>query len=321
MPSPSTPPLTHLILGTRGSELALAQTVLTTAALEAAWPDLRVERDIIKTAGDLRPDLRLADFSKGESPVVDKGIFTKELENALRAGSIHAAVHSLKDVPTLLEPGFKISAVLPRAPIEDVLISKTPGGLEALPSGSTVATSSVRRVRLLLHLRPDLKTIEIRGNVPTRLRKAAEDQGIDALILARAGLHRLGLYQEILRTYAAPLHLSVLNPESFLPAASQGAVALETWQESPELAATLAALNDPATFARITAERHFLELLKAGCQTPVGIHTWISGPWLNLKALVFPDHEGPPLAAESSCPLEDPRAAAGTLYENLRPAV
>lgn len=319
MPSLSHSPLPGLILGTRGSELALAQTVLTTAALVNAWPDLKVEREIIKTAGDLRPDLRLADFSKGETPVVDKGIFTKELENALRAGTIHAAVHSLKDVPTLLDPGFKISAVLPRAPIEDVLISKTAGGLAALPAGSTVATSSVRRVRLLRHLRPDLQTVEIRGNVPTRLRKAAEDPGMDALILARAGLHRLGLYQEILTAYATPLHLTVLDPASFLPAASQGAVALETWQESPELAATLAALNDPGTFARITAERHFLELLKAGCQTPVGLHTWIDGSWLNLKALVFPDHEGPPRAAETRSPLQDPLAAARTLFTNLRP--
>ncbi len=310
--------MTELILGTRGSELALAQTVLTTAALQAAWPELTVRREIIKTSGDLRPDLRLADFSKGEHPVVDKGIFTKELENALRAGSIHAAVHSLKDVPTLLDPGFKISAVLPRAPIEDALISKTPGGLDALPPGSTVATSSVRRVRLLRHLRPDLKTVEIRGNVPTRLRKAAEDPAIDALILARAGLQRLDLFHEILTDYITPLHLTLLDAETFLPAASQGAVALETWQETPELAAALAALNHAGTFARITAERRFLELLQAGCQTPVGVHTWITGSWLNLKALVFPDHAGPPLSAETSAPLNDPLAAAQVLFENLR---
>lgn len=312
--------MTDLILGTRGSELALAQTVLTTAALQAAHPALTVHRRIIKTAGDLRPDLRLADFSKGASPVVDKGIFTKELENALLAGTIHAAVHSLKDVPTLLDPGFKISAVLPRAPIEDILISKTRGGLDALPPGSTVATSSVRRVRLLLHLRPDLKTVEIRGNVPTRLRKAAEDPAIDAIILARAGLHRLGLEHAELTDYATALYQTILDPEHFLPAASQGAVALETWQETPALAALLAALNHAETFTRITAERRFLELLQAGCQTPVGVHTWVTSGYLNLKALVFPDHGGPPLAAETSSPVEDPIAAAQTLFENLRPS-
>jgi hydroxymethylbilane synthase len=174
-------------------------------------------------------------------------------------------------------------------------------------------------VRLLQHLRPDLKTVEIRGNVPTRLRKAAEEPGIDAIILARAGLHRLGLYHEILTEYHTPLHLGILDPERFLPAASQGAVALETFEETPALTAILAALNHPETYARITAERCFLELLQAGCQTPVGVHTWVTGSSLNLKALVFPDHGGAPLAAETSAPLEDPRAAAALLFENLRP--
>jgi hydroxymethylbilane synthase len=310
--------MTRLLLGTRGSELALAQTVLTTAALRQALPELPVSHEIIKTAGDLRPDLKLADFSKGSDPVVDKGIFTRELENALRAGTVHAAVHSLKDVPTILDEGFKISAVLPRAPIEDVLISKTPGGLDALPPGATVATSSVRRVRLLKHLRPDLHTIDIRGNVPTRLRKAAESPEIDAIILARAGLFRLGLYHETLTEFGAPLHLSILDPEQFLPAASQGAVAIETFQETPELASILAAINHPETFARITAERHFLALLQAGCQTPVGVHTWITGDQLNLKALVFPDHStAPPQAAETSAPLANPLEAAQSLFDAL----
>lgn len=311
--------MTDLLLGTRGSELALAQTVLTTAALREALPALRVSHQIIKTAGDLRPDLKLADFSKGSDPVVDKGIFTRELENALRAGTVHAAVHSLKDVPTILDKGFKISAVLPRAPIEDVLITKTPGGLDALPAGSVVATSSVRRVRLLKHLRPDLITVDIRGNVPTRLRKAAEAPDIDALILARAGLFRLGLFQEILTDYGTPLHLSVLDPEKFLPAASQGAVALETFEETPELAAILARINHAETFARITAERRFLALLEAGCQTPVGVHSWIANGQLNLKALVFPDHGGTaPQSAETSALWTQPDEAAQSLFDALR---
>ncbi len=308
----------QLTLGTRGSELALAQTVLTTTALHGAWPALTVRREIIKTSGDLRPDIRLADFSKGENPIVDKGIFTKELEIALRAGVIDAAVHSLKDVPTLLDPGFKISAVLPRAPVADVLISKQPGGLDALPAGATVATSSVRRIRLLLHLRPDLKTVEIRGNVPTRIRKVAENPAVDALILAHAGLHRLSLFHPVLAEYGTPLHLSVLDPERFLPAASQGAVALETFQETGGLADTLAALNHAPTFACITAERHFLELLKAGCTTPIGIHTRIDGPDLHLKALVFPENGGPPLEAGITAPLHAPLAAAQTLHDRLR---
>src|SRR6187549_1239271 len=123
-------PMTELILGTRGSELALTQTEMTKAALAAAWPELRVRHEVIKTSGDLRPDLKLADFSSGDQPVLDKGIFTKELEQALQAGTIHVAVHSLKDVPTVLGPGFRIAAVLPRAPVEDVLISKIAGGFD-----------------------------------------------------------------------------------------------------------------------------------------------------------------------------------------------
>lgn len=310
--------MTELLLGTRGSELALAQTALTTIALQQALPGLIVRHQIIKTAGDLRPDLKLSDFSKGAQPVVDKGIFTKELENALRAGIVHAAVHSLKDVPTILDNGFKISVVLPRAPIEDVIITKEPGGLAALPHGSVVATSSVRRVRLLKHLRPDLVTVDIRGNVPTRLRKAAETHDIDAIILARAGLFRLGLFHETLEDFGTTLHLSILDPETFLPAASQGAVALETYNETPELTAILAKINHPETFARITAERKFLALLEAGCETPVGVHSWITGTQLNIKALVFPDHEGPPQESETSMPLANPEEAGQSLFDALR---
>src|SRR5687767_3200112 len=188
--------MTELILGTRGSELALTQTEMVKAALAAAWPELRVRHEVIKTSGDLRPDLKLVEFSRGDQPVLDKGIFTRELEQALQAGTIHAAVHSLKDVPTLLEPGFRIAAVLPRAPVEDVLISKIPGGLTALPEGSVVATSSVRRARQLRWLRPGLAVADIRGNVGTRIRKVADDRSTAALLLARAGLVRLGLFRE-----------------------------------------------------------------------------------------------------------------------------
>jgi hydroxymethylbilane synthase len=310
--------MTDLILGTRGSELALTQTEMTTAALAAAWPQLRVRREIIKTSGDLRPDLKLAEFSRGDQPVLDKGIFTKELEQALQAGAIHAAVHSLKDVPTLLGEGFRIAAVLPRAPVQDVLLSKIPGGLDALPAGSTVATSSVRRARLLQWLRPDLTVTDIRGNVATRIKKVAGDPSATALLLARAGLERLGLFAESLTGFGAPLYLTILDPAVFPPAASQGAVAIETYGENPELSAILAAINDTATFRAITAERRFLELLKAGCQTPVGVHTTL-GPAgdLHMKALVFPDAGGPPSRSEASGPASDPLAVAATLFSSL----
>jgi hydroxymethylbilane synthase len=309
-------PMTEIILGTRGSELALTQTEMTTAALAAAWPELHIRREIIKTSGDLRPDLKLADFSRGDSPVLDKGIFTKELEQALREGTIHAAVHSLKDVPTLLDEGFRIAAVLPRAPVEDVLISKLPGGLDALPSGSVVATSSVRRARQLLWLRPDLIVTDIRGNVPTRVRKVAADDSVTALLLARAGLLRLGLFNEVTADFGTPLHMTVLEAAKFPPAASQGAVAIETFGDNPELARLLAAINHDPTFAMITAERRFLELLKAGCQTPVGVHSRLENGTLHMTALVFPDNAGEPRRAIASG--ADPQAVARQLFAALQ---
>ena len=307
--------MTDLLLGTRGSELALTQTEMTKAALAAAWPDLRVRHEVIKTSGDLRPDLKLTDFSRGDAPVLDKGIFTKELETALRAGAIHAAVHSLKDVPTMLDPGFRIVAVLPRAPVEDVLISKLPGGLDALPPGSVVATGSVRRARQLQWLRPDLTVADIRGNVPTRLRKVAADPGVTALLLARAGLLRLGLFHDVSSEFGTPLQMTVLDAAHFPPAASQGAVAIETFGENAELARVLAAINHAPTFAMITAERRFLELLQAGCQTPVGVHTRLENGTLHMAALVFPDTAGAPRRASASG--DDPLAVAAALFANL----
>jgi hydroxymethylbilane synthase len=309
--------MTELLLGTRGSELALTQTEMTKAALASARPALVVRHEVIRTIGDLRPDLKLTEFSKGDQPVVDKGIFTKELELALKAGTIHAAVHSLKDVPTVLDEGFRIAAVLPRAPIEDVLISKIPGGLEALPAGSAVATSSVRRARQLRWLRPDLTVTDIRGNVPTRIRKVAEDRGVTALLLARAGLMRLGLFAETTADFGTPLHMSILPASQFPPAASQGAVAIETYGENPALAEVLAAINHAPTFSAITAERRFLELLKAGCQTPVGVHTALENGTLHMKALVFPDHEGPPQQSEATGPAGDPASVAQQLFRAL----
>ncbi len=307
--------MTELILGTRGSELALTQTEMTKAALAAAWPELHVRHEVIKTSGDLRPDLKLADFSRGDDPVVDKGIFTKELEQALRAGTIHAAVHSLKDVPTLLDDGFRIASVLPRAPVEDVLISKIPGGLDALPAGSVVATSSVRRARQLKWLRPDLVVADIRGNVATRIRKVSDDPGISALLLARAGLVRLGIFRDVMTEFTVPLHVTILDAAQFLPAASQGAVAIETFGENAALAAFLAGINHQPTFQMITAERRFLELLKAGCQTPVGVHTALENGVLHMKALVFPDSAGDPSRAEARG--TDALAVAEELFRSL----
>lgn len=314
-------PLSHITLGTRGSELALAQAELTESALAAAWPTLRVARAIIKTTGDLRPDLKLSEFNRGPAPV-DKGIFTKELEQALQEGRIDFAVHSLKDVPTELAPGFRIAAVLPRAPVEDVLVAKSPGGLASLPAGGVVATSSVRRARQLKLLRPDLIVEDIRGNVPTRLRKLAENSTLSAILLARAGLQRLGLHAPELAFEGSLLFQETLSPGKFLPAASQGAVAFETYGENAAIQEILTAVNHGETFLRITAERHFLHLLKAGCQTPVGLHSEIRGSLLHLNTIVFSEQDphASPIRAEASGSLGEPQAVAAELHARVMAA-
>lgn len=313
-----------IVLGTRGSELALTQARMVRDALAAALPGLLVDQRVIQTVGDKRPDLKLSEFSAGPEPV-DKGIFTRELEIALRAGEIDAAVHSLKDVPTELDDGFLIAAVLPRAPVEDVLLSKSGGGIAGLPAGARVATSSVRRARQLHWLRPDLELIDIRGNVATRISKLAEAKDLHATLLARAGLLRLGLLPD-----GAPhlprwpmLHVAVLDPADFLPAASQGAVGIEVRAEArDEVHRALAAVNDSVTMLRVTAEREFLHLLQAGCQTPVGLLSAVESRRLRLSALVFetghPD--AAPLSATVVGDAAEPRKVARALFEGLRAA-
>ncbi|RYD20348.1 MAG: hydroxymethylbilane synthase, partial [Verrucomicrobiaceae bacterium] len=179
-----------IIVGTRGSELALVQATATEAALAAAFPDRAIERKVIKTTGDRRTDVSLADVAKAEG-TFDKGVFIKEIEEALDAGEIDIAVHSLKDLPTVLEDRYLLAAVLERAPVRDVLVMREPGGLAALPVGAKVGTSSVRRAKQMEWLRPDITVVDLRGNVPTRLRKLAEDGTYDAILLAEAGLVRL----------------------------------------------------------------------------------------------------------------------------------
>ncbi len=318
-----------LILGTRGSELALRQAEMVATALQAALPELRVEREIISTVGDRRPDLRFREFTDG--PHLDKGIFTKELETALAAGEIDAAVHSLKDVPTEIADTFCIAATLPRAPIEDVLVSRDGFTWQTLPAGAKIGTSSVRRIRQLQWLRPDVTCVEIRGNVPTRVKKLIAPSDLDGVLLARAGLERLGLLggtglQPVCATGILPvvidaftLHASILPCAEFLPAAGQGAIGIEARQNDSRTLAALRAINHAETFARVTAEREFLHLLKAGCQTPIGAHTWIEGQTLHMKVLVFDEAASgaPPFAAEDSGPLSNPRSVAAALARRV----
>ena len=304
-------------IGTRGSALALAQAEMTEAALRVAVPGIELERIIIKTTGDRRTDVPLVDVAKAEGHL-DKGVFIKELELALEAGQIDLAVHSLKDVPSDLEDGFTIAAVLPRAPVGDVLVTKAAGGLAGLPQGAAVATSSVRRQRMLHAMRGDLRVVDIRGNVPTRLRKLAEQDELDGLILAEAGLVRLGLMADgMVRSGGHDLWAERLDVEQFYPAAGQGAVALELRAGDETMQDLCGQLNHAPSELAVTAERAFLLLLGAGCETPVGVRTELADGVLRMWAKVFEDDHERPLEAMAEGPADDPEAVAALLREQL----
>ena len=337
---PGEPPL---VLGTRGSALALAQTALTLDALRAARPGGRYEVREIRTTGDKRQDLSLTHLAPGghgyqasatvdgsaavsSSPLVgkvDPGLFTKELEAELLAGTISVAVHSLKDLPTVMPPGLTLAAVLPRADTADVLIWKGPvgasdGGLPTLPANVTIATSSLRRQRQLLWHRPDLRVVEVRGNVGTRLRKLHEHGDWTGLILARAGLERLGYGEAIrdgfLEADGLRFAASVLGPAVMLPAVGQGAIGLQVRVDDEATRRTLAAVNHAPTWAAVTAERTLLSLLGGGCQLPLGVVTTLlpARGQLRLQAVLFglDGEDAPPRFGEGYGPLADPAQAA-----------
>ncbi len=314
-------PFTKLIVGTRGSDLALVQATATEAALAAAFPHLTIERKVILTTGDRRTDVSLADVAKSEG-TFDKGVFIKEIEEALAAGEIDIAVHSLKDLPTTLENGFVLAATLERAPVRDLLITLRPGGLDALPLGARVGTSSVRRAKQIQWLRPDLQVSDLRGNVPTRLRKLAEGGNYDAILLAEAGLVRLGFIPEFSDGGAsekvvgfANLEVTRLPEELFFPAAGQGAIALEVRAGDGPSQVYAEAISHRETWLRITAEREFLRLLDGGCHTPVGVFSSISDEEISLHARVFPDEGGTPQSGIATG--KDPIALAAALFNSL----
>lgn len=275
-----------LVIGTRGSALAIAQADSVVELISRKYPEMIVSLKIIKTTGDIRTDVPLSMVAQA-SGIVDKGIFIKELENALLSGEIDMAVHSLKDMPSELDPRFKLGAVLPRESVCDVVVSKRGRGEDALPPNAVVATGSVRRKMQLMQMRPDIKVAEIRGNVPTRLEKLIDMEEWDALLLSEAGLNRLGITKEVLEENDIPLYLTPFEPGKFLPAAGQGAVAIEMRAEDSRLGDLLAPLNDPVTEAAVSAERGFLRLLGAGCATPVGVYSVMEGEELTLNVCVF----------------------------------
>jgi hydroxymethylbilane synthase len=257
-------------IGTRGSALARWQTVCVAGLLRAAYPGLKVEIVVMTTRGDLVLDTPLPQIG-------GKGVFTAELEDALRSSQIDLAVHSLKDLPTDDPDGIVIGAIPPRGSIEDALVSRAGHTLEALPEGAVVGTSSRRRAGQLLHARHDLRCIDLRGNVDTRLRKALDPDGqYDAIVLAQAGLERLDRGDAISQT---------LPHDVMLPAPGQGALAVQCRDEEPSLA-LLEPLDHTATRVAVTAERAFLSGLGGGCSVPVAAYGSINGGSLTLLGRV-----------------------------------
>lgn len=259
----------NLVIGTRGSKLALWQANHIAESIRTRYPSVEVTIIRIVTTGDRILDVPLAKIG-------GKGLFTKELENAMLQGEIDLAVHSLKDMPTELPPGLTLAAVTRRADPGDALISPRFSTLDELPLGARVGTSSLRRRAQLLNYRPDLLISDLRGNLDTRLNKVRTKE-LDAIILAVAGLKRLGWEQEISQ---------VLPYSICLPAVGQGALAIEARQDAAEVLEMLSFLNDQETRAAVFAERSFLRVIEGGCQVPVGVYGEISGQRLKLSALI-----------------------------------
>jgi hydroxymethylbilane synthase len=294
-----------VILGTRGSALALAQTELTKAALRRVVPDLEVAVEIFVTQGDRKLDLDLRSLPAG-----GKGLFTKELEEALAARRIDVAVHSLKDLPGSMPEGLQLGAVLERAATADVLISRHPGGLDGLPRGSSVGTSSVRRARQLEWLRPDLRAVEWRGNVQTRLRKLGEQEIFGGILLAQAGLDRLGFHPASGRLQFEKWSFNVSSMgDRMYPAIGQGAIALQCQWVRQEVHELLQRVNHEPTWRAICAERELQRLLAGDCTLPVGVRCSPCAAGMRLEALLFEDGQSQPRFAFAEGPAPEQVAA------------
>jgi len=256
-------------IGTRGSKLALWQANWVKSALEDQHPSPTVELDIIKTKGDKILDVPLA-------KVGGKGLFVKEIEDALLSGRVDLAVHSMKDMPAEIPDGLCIGAIPERETPQDVLISKNGLSLSELGSGAHVGTSSLRRGSQILHARPDLVIKPLRGNLDTRLLKL-ETEDLDAVVLAAAGVKRLGLESKI---------TEYLDETVMLPAVGQGALCIEIRENDPEVEPLVAALEHPHTRTVVMGERAFLTRLEGGCQVPMAAHGKVEGNVFTIKGLV-----------------------------------
>lgn len=284
-----------LTIGSRGSQLALWQANWVKSRLEALGTECRIE--IIKTTGDKIQDVPL-------SKVGAKGLFTKEIEEALRAGTIDLAVHSLKDLPTVLPEGLTLAAIPEREDVRDALVGRK---LDELAAGAHVGTSSLRRAAQLRALRPDLAVETIRGNVDTRLRKQAEGQ-YEAIVLAAAGLRRLGWADRI---------AELLEPERMCPAVGQGALAIETRGDGGAGQRTCETLDHAETRAAVTAERAVLATLGGGCQVPIGAHATLTGEAMRLRAVVISPDGATAIRREASGPAGEAERLGRELAEEL----
>jgi hydroxymethylbilane synthase len=287
-------------IGTRGSQLALYQAELTKSNLIEKFPDLNVEIVVIQTKGDKILDVSL-------SKIGDKGLFTKEIENALLDNQVDIAVHSLKDLPTTLPDGLILGAVLERAEFRDALVSRDGRKLNELTENDVIATSSLRRKSSLLRFNKNFRIVDIRGNVNTRIRKMEEGH-CDAMVMAAAGLQRLGLDKYI---------TEIISPEFIIPAVSQGIIAIESRAGDKATGTYLQAINHPATWIAAEAERGFLRAVEGGCQVPVGCFSKTTGDHLFLTGFVASTDGEVYLLETESGTINEPKAAGERLAERL----
>ena len=307
--------MSGLIVGTRGSPLALAQTELIKGMLLRAHPDLAVTVKIIQTSGDRFQQAAIAAAG-------GKGLFTREIEDQLQAGTVDLAIHSLKDLPTELPDGLTLGAVPCREDARDVLILKQRGSglgaathapLARLPAGATIATSSIRRQAQLLAARPDLCVVPIRGNLDTRLRKLGENDGWTATMLAAAGLNRLRIHAQWPQYHWHPLPVDVM-----IPAVGQGAIGVEVRADDFTTQELLAAINDADTLACVEAERVFLRAMGGGCQLPFAAHAAITGKEIHLVAAAFSEDGRSARRAVVTGPVLDPHGLGARAATELR---
>lgn len=298
LPTPENP----LRIGTRGSPLAMAQAYETRARLAAAFeiPQAAFEIVVIKVTGDVIQDRPLKDIG-------GKGLFTREIEDDLLAGKIDIAVHSMKDMPTVQPGGLLLDTYLPREDPRDAFVAPTLSALDQLAQGAVVGTSSLRRRAQLLHQRPDLRVVEFRGNVQTRLKKLA-DGVAECTFLAVAGLNRLGMQH----VPATPIDDTLM-----LPAVAQGAIGIERRAGDIDTEAMLAAIHDTPTGQRLAAERAFLLTLDGSCETPIAGLATLDGDTLHLRGEVLRPDGSEALSGERSGPISDGGLMGVDLAQNL----